>query len=1684
MSLPYTRLNTYTGSINSNIYLSETDTPLLYNSQNADIWFGISPNDAMEVGVYSTNDQTLLNWGMVGRDKQFQTVELTYLNTLNNVSPYSYTEPITSFTIYKNQSILLNLSDDLASIGVTDGSYIVSYNFTREMAGTMLAPLIIKDISNSRTEIKLVPQKNADVRYNSFCVKKFPIKDVAPVLLSISKDLPYDNIYRTMSSMNEYQNGISFLKFMFFLNNDGSVVTFLKNLYEDYIRYSYLTPSQISGNTVEPTIITRIQGIRTYYNNYLLQSYESSADFNDIKQRFINFVNLRLNQRFGSFTNLAEQGYKDARQFCYDFFVLYFYENNINSLQSSYQDKYFGYLKNALNFGNNKYFLILDSEFLDERESPTDPVTLILKLQFPLPTDISEKSNCWVSNFGMIPYTFTAIIQNPVKYHTIKISPPNFGSPQTFINKEQTNTLYSSDDLNSSPSVNDDINVNKNIAELNTDYTDFSNFIVFSSAQNRLNIFKNKMIQWTGDNDALIELENRYNISLSSSIAYPYYFVEKNNFITEMTNIVNSFDCYESYLFNGGSYIYIVSSGSFLSSSYVANQDILAQEYDTNNRDSLMSNIPQYLTDDPNSSEYLIFLNMIGHHFDNIYTYISALPLEKQVKNELTSSISVNTLKEMLYSFGWSVDDIIGSLDIDEVYLNSMNSSSYDVLSGQQRLQTIWNRILISLPGIYKTKGTEQCVNYLMACYGLPTSMLSIREYGGTDFADDTQPTYQLDEKTYMLQFSGVNDYVEGPIPSSARTVEFKFSIDNVEQTSSYYKNYNFVPLFTSIPYPYFSSINSNWALGFYKVPGQYTGKVVFQLGSGSSGVMITSSVLPIFNGDIFSVMIRRNFPFEQFEENIDPSVVPLQYDLYVQRNENGRRLFYSTSSKILYDDDNDVFAKFGRFRLTNGAFKGNVDKLSIWDIPIDDNDFEEHVNDLNSYGYSGSVSYKNLWVRLNWDYPQNMYSELSNSVWIDNKSSYYYVENYYTDPTLTSVNTTLYSASLDIIQTRWQTYYPTGSIEIRGYNFPKAIGNAFSASWQNYQPCHWHSQSVYPYHFEELTYQQDIDASKYGPNKYKNKKIRKLDYQINTRFDSDNRSTNDLNLTISGESNQLGFFIDPQDSKNKDILRYTGRNGIMELIGDPSNLYSDKYYDLINKNVEYNSEGDKQTHFNELLTVYKFYFDKSIFQAIKNIIPARSNAYTGVVIEPTILERPKYQNKEIVSNVQVSYEDPTIIDKIYTFDEQLLWADFNIDWNVFNSGTMNQSTLVQNMLNSYPPSYQEVIDLSYITCPTRDWPDNLIGLYISDYMDKVQHDFYPNFEELPRLWETYTTPIYGSVTSQDGPNNLIDNLVVGPNHSVFDPITYYPGSNTGNHQIIYYMLKVWDKYYYYDKSGNYIRSTNPLENHYDSASVYLYKYIIVDERYMRTLIYFTDLVSVPFSGPQFGPNDISYTYSGGNYLHKANTFINTPDQKLNNVKAVPNFTTPINKTVFDLTMASGSQCFEVVSGYPRNHYTHKLQQFSKNKYGDYNKKIFVKGRQTSDSTVNLSGINDGSPPYQWYNTSNLNVVNTTNVIQTVPAASAGQVVPTTTVVAYTTGPSENLQGSLRARLATGNQVKYVNPWSPIGLLGVNNVKLGITDSNGNYTGQVMYATLKQQKDLQNGLPLIINGVVYKASPK
>lgn len=1580
MPLEFTSLGGFTGSIFSGSFLNDRDTSLFLTSQSVDLFFGYSPRDVTELSVYDSSDN-FISWSLLDQDKVFNHVTLTYIDALNNPQSYTYNELDSQFIIFKSKEILINLINDLSASGITDGTFKLSYVFSREMAGSPDNHLVINDISPSRTEIKLLPKGTNNIPYTAFCFKKFPISDISSILLSITQNCPYDQIYKQM--FDQYQNSIQFLQTIFFLNDDGSTITFLRHLYEDFIKYTSLSQTQINLG-LDSTRIYRIQGIKSYFNNYLLQGYNVIADFNDIESQFNSFVNIRIEQAFSQYKDQKSQDYKNAKQFCFDFFSKFFYAAAVHPIQTIHQNKYFSYFKNVLNFGNTKYFPILTHDFLDERSSPNDPLTLVIKLGSALPIDISIKDECWVSNFGMTPFIFTVILQNPIKFKTLTIGPPNFGTPTKFINKQNINKLYSSDDLNLSDDTTNNVILNKNISKLNTDFSDFNNFIVFSSVATRINIFKNKSISYYNLSSSLSIVNTKYINSLSSSIVYPYYLTEQQNIQSQINDLVGSFDAYESYLFNSGNYVYSPDSKSFINTGFIENYDDSASFYDKYNRDNLINNTPDYISVNSNNQDYLTFLTMVGHHFDNIYTYIGAMPIEKQVKNQVSSSLPTNTLKELLYSFGWNVDDIINSLNIDQVYLNSLNGLTYNILSAQERLKIIWNRILITLPGIYKTKGTETCVKYLMSCYGLPSSLINIREYGGTDSSQDPTPTYQLDEKTYMLRFSGISDRIEGPFPLNTQTVEFKFAIES----ASYYQDYQRISLFTL--HPYLQS-QAAWSIDIYKVPGEFTGKIAFQMKSGSTGATITSSALPIFNGEIFNVMLRRNNVNSEFESSSDPDVIPIQYDLVVKRNENGRTIFNSTSSAIFYTQDNRIFSQFGRFSLSDGNYIGMLDKLNIWSIPLDDGDFEGHVNDLNSYGYSGSIAFQDLWVRLNWDYPANVNTGSPSAYWVDNKSNYYHIPNYRTSTWISSsIISTTYSQSQQIIQTAWQSFYPTGSVDIIALNFPYIIDPNWSASFDG---CNFISNSVYPFSFREFEYQQDLDGSKYGPNKFKNKKIRKLDYEIDSRFDSHNRSTFESNVTVTGESNQLGFFIDPQDSKNKDIIRYVGRDGIMNLIGDPRNLYSDKYYDLINKNYEYNSLGGKRTLFNEMLTIYKFYFDKSIFEAIKNIVPARANLFTGVVIEPTILERPKYQNKPIISEVTQSRYNDGIIKNIEHLTMSVLWGNFS---NTFIG-------------------YSQSIDLTDINNAKREYSNNINMGYVTDFMDDIQFGVYPDAEYFQRLWTipgmdpvanlNSSVPIYGSVSRE----NPFDNYQILPDPGVparVPPDTYpnpfFSGFNHNSHSAVYYMMKVWDKHDYFFKTGPYSHDENPLNDTYNSASYYLYKYIIVDEFYFRSLVYLGDLLN----NVGYNPSDISYTFFGGNYFHKSNTFFNTPDQRVNNIYAIPGLT----PTSFTLGIRPTKQYFELIRGYPRNHYTHKIEKFSKTKYAKFNSinlnTIYIKGRNTIDDTININGINNGTYPVSSNNVSNVNVVNSGNVIQFVPSTNAGTVIPgaRATTTSTTTG--------------------------------------------------------------------------------
>jgi hypothetical protein len=106
------------------------------------------------------------------------------------------------------------------------------------------------------------------------------------------------------------------------------------------------------------------------------------------------------------------------------------------------------------------------------------------------------------------------------------------------------------------------------------------------------------------------------------------------------------------------------------------------------------------------------------------------------------------------------------------------------------------------------------------------------------------------------------------------------------------------------------------------------------------------------------------------------------------------------------------------------------------------------------------------------------------------------------------------------------------------------------------------------------------------------------------------------------------------------------------------------------------------------MFTLYRFYFDKSVFETIKQLIPARNNVLSGILIEPTVLERPKYQYKRISSetglSVTSSAVSPTITSSINPWVQTLSFgsdvikvekisgdfvsADFKLNREMFSS--------------------------------------------------------------------------------------------------------------------------------------------------------------------------------------------------------------------------------------------------------------------------------------------------------------------------------------------------------------------------------------------------------------------------------
>jgi hypothetical protein len=176
-------------------------------------------------------------------------------------------------------------------------------------------------------------------------------------------------------------------------------------------------------------------------------------------------------------------------------------------------------------------------------------------------------------------------------------------------------------------------------------------------------------------------------------------------------------------------------------------------------------------------------------------------------------------------------------------------------------------------------------------------------------------------------------------------------------------------------------------------------------------------------------------------------------------------------------------------------------------------------------------------------------------------------------------------------------------------------------------------SASLYPYQFDEIEINQNIKLGQYGPNKFKNTKINKATQTVEARLMSNETSV--VNNLVTTDSNLLAVYISPFKVRDDDILNFLGEHDIMDLIGNPSNIYSDNYESLQTLRDNYNKYNlSEQVLYQEFMTLYKNYFDGSFFETVRQLLPARSKVIDGILIEPSLLERNKYQNLPIDSAI------------------------------------------------------------------------------------------------------------------------------------------------------------------------------------------------------------------------------------------------------------------------------------------------------------------------------------------------------------------------------------------------------------------------------------------------------------------
>ena len=894
-----------------------------------------------------------------------------------------------------------------------------------------------------------------------------------------------------------------------------------------------------------------------------------------------------------------------------------------------------------LNFGNNQ-LIIANNVLLDD--SNFENPTVLIKLYEPLPTDFTVNTTLWVvktiaeSKAYNINTTtvFDILDQNialkgPNTNLSIKDQINNSTEYGTHASLSQTTSSQGSGSLQYQ--INS-LLANKGI-KINIDYSDYNQFINFSSAQTRLENFYYKL--------SLIE-EYNTSASLSDNTTTNYY-VSSSNVVyqNKIDDLITNFDGYEYHLYytsgstswpkTNSTFPYInAETTSTPGQNFLVSQSAVAESFDKENNDALINSVPSYLREDPANAPYELFVEMVGQNYDSVWVYLKDVTNKFDADNRLNYGISKDLIAQAIRDLGvniyqnnfstgdlysallgitpsgslFNLPNTTGSLPtptgyeyIDTYITASATGSLYPV---DDINKSIYKRIYHNLPYLLKKKGTVAGLKSIISLYGIPDTILRVNEFGGKDIDDSND--YDFWQNQYDYKFDTNED---GDISSNWGLKPEWQSEDNVP--SNIQLRFKMPSLDAGISQP----LQSIWSLdngdnvaltleytGSGYTSGSYSGSIpnpenqYATLKFTPDNFASEASVyLPFFDSGWWSVMVERRAE---------------QFTLYaankIYTGEEGSSIGFIASSSLVTADTsqwvgatNSYFPSDNRQNINLGAgtytpFSGSYQEIRYFTTELSASVFSDYTMNPNSIeGSSVYQSANQLAFRA------SLGGELyTGSTSIHPKVTGSSITQSFTSNSNFTINGGGFTSNEEYV------YFD---------QFPAGIKNRVSDKIKQ-------SSIVLPY---------TGSLSNTIPNTT-------LSPFIRTQQNSyaSESYTHDLDYV------EVAF--SPQNEINDDIIGSIGYLNIGEYIGDPRQVSSssETYPQWNTLRDEYFAKYKNEYNIFDYVRLIK-YLDNSLFKMLQDFVPARTALAAGVVIKQHLLERNKYPVPQLNTLTTTSYQ-------------------------------------------------------------------------------------------------------------------------------------------------------------------------------------------------------------------------------------------------------------------------------------------------------------------------------------------------------------------------------------------------------------------------------------------------------------